>query len=176
MKRGTIIILAAIVIVIFVFTFLNLKPKSQENTNTPPMLTAESEMAAEALILFFDYLSQNEFEKALTLLSLEGPEDTWQWLANFSLPEDRDDQAKILENYCQATGTCLKAKVLSTQINENNEYDLVVQFINQDQSTFVFGPCCGESEETMPSKDKFDFKVKKINNKYMVLTPPLYRP
>jgi len=150
------------------------QPKEQKNIE--PVSKDESEMAKTALVTFFDYLSKNEFEKALSLFSLDDPTNSWEGLESFSLPEERNNKAKVLENYCKATGTCLKAKVLEVKKATDDEYNLVVQFLNKDSSIYVFGPCCGATEETMPSKDKFDYKVKKINNTFKVLTAPLYRP
>lgn len=134
----------------------------------------ESEMAKNTLISFFDYLSKNEFEKALTLLNLD--EGEWEGLSIFSLPEERSNKAKVLETYCQAVGTCLRAEVLDVKKEMSDEYSLVVQFLNKDGSIYVFGPCCGATEETMPSKKEFDYKVKKIDDIFKVETAPLYRP
>lgn len=150
------------------------QPKEQKNIE--PVSKDESEMAKNTLVAFFDYLSKNEFEKALGLFSLDDPSNSWEGLESFSLPEERNNKAKVLENYCKATGTCLKAKVLEVKKGTGDNYDLVVQFLNIDGSIYVFGPCCGATEETMPSKNKFDYKVKKINNAFKVSTAPLYRP
>jgi hypothetical protein len=154
--------------------------KPKESQNIVPVLKDESEMAKNTLVAFFDYLSKNEFEKALGLFSPDDNTDiggfSWEGLADFSLPAERNNKAKVLENYCKATGTCLKAKVLEVKKGTGDNYDLVVQFLNADGSVFVKGPCCGATEETMPSTSKFDFKVKKINNAFKVLTNPVYIP
>lgn len=64
------------------------------------------------------------------------------------------------------------------KINEetNDTYNFLVQFIKKNNDIFVLGPCCWASEEEMPPKDKFNFKVKKINNSFKVITPPVYVP
>ena len=136
----------------------------------------ESTNAEEALVSFFTYLSNQDYKKALTLFELDDPANSWEGFASFSLEEDRSDKAKVLKNYCEATGTCLKAKVIETQKGTNDTYDLVVQFLNTDSSIFILGPCCGATKEEMPSQDKFNFKVKKINNIFKVTTAPIYRP
>jgi hypothetical protein len=114
----------------------------------------ESESAKNTLIAFFDYLSKNEFEAAANLFSLD-PQFTP--LEEFATG---NNQAEVLKNYCQAVGTCLKTNVLSVKKATNDEYHLVVEFVNKDDSIYVFGPCCGATEEEMPSKNKFDFTVK----------------
>jgi len=136
----------------------------------------ESETAKNALINFFDYLNRNEFEKALTVFNLDDPNNSWEGLESFSLPEERSNKAKVLENYCKAVGTCLEANVLEIKEVTSGEYNLVVQFLKSDGNIFIQGPCCGETEETMPSINRFDFRVKKINNTFKVLTPPVYMP
>lgn len=150
------------------------QPKKQQNV--VPASKDESEMAKNTLVAFFDYLSKNEFEKALGLFSLDDPTNSWEGLASLSPSAERNNKAKVLENYCKATGTCLKAKVLEVKKETGDNYDLVVQFLNADGSVFVKGPCCGATEETMPSTSKFDFKVKKINNAFRASTAPVYRP
>lgn len=133
---------------------------------------SDEETVKETLISFFDNLKNGEFEKALAIFEL----DDWQVIDTFSPPEERDNKAKVLENYCKAVGTCLKANVLEIKKEKSGEYNLVVQFEREDGSIFVLGPCCGETEETMPPQDKFDFKVKKIDGVFKVLTPPVYVP
>jgi hypothetical protein len=130
--------------------------------------------AEGALITFFDYLSKNEFAKASKLFSSD--EADWESLKVYSPIEETSNKAKVLENYCKATLTCLKAKVLDVKEVANGEYNLVVQFLNNDGTTYIFGPCCGATEKEKPSKDKFDYTVKKINSMFKVITPPLYRP
>lgn len=130
--------------------------------------------AKDALITFFDSLNKNEFEKASKLFSSD--EADWEGLAVYSPIEDTNNKAKVLENYCKATLTCLKAKVLEVKEGGSGEYTLIVQFLNNDGTTYIFGPCCGATEKEMPSKDTFDYRVKKNNNMFKVITPPLYRP
>lgn len=132
----------------------------------------ESEMAKNTLITFFDYLSQNEFEKAISLTDLNNL-SFWDTVKIYD--RDFNDKVKMLEAYCEATQTCLKAKVLKVQQITNSEYILTTQFTNKDGSVYAPGPCCGIEEET-PPKSEFDFTVKKINGAFKVITAPLYRP
>jgi hypothetical protein len=157
----------------------NKEIEQQQNQNESDKISStkdESIKAAEALVSFFMYLSNQNFEKALTLFELDDSANSWAGLESFSLPEDRNDKVKVLKSYCKATETCLEAKVIETKQETNDSYNLVVQFKNTDGSTFILGPCCGATEEEMPSKDKFDFKVKKFNNEFKVTTAPVYSP
>lgn len=130
--------------------------------------------AEETLVAFFDYLSRGEFGNAVKLFSSD--ESDWESLWVYSSAEERNDKAKVLENYCKATLTCLSAEVVEAGELANDEYDFVVRFLNSDGTIFVFGPCCGATEDQEPSKDKFDYKVKKVGDVYKVMAPPLYRP
>lgn len=132
----------------------------------------ESEAAKNTLITFFDYLSENEFEKAISLTDLD---DSSFWDTVKIYDRGFNDKVKMLEAYCEATQTCLKAKVLKVQQVTNAEYILTTQFTNKDGSVYAPGPCCGAEEDT-PPKSEFDFTVKKINNIFKVTTAPLYRP
>jgi hypothetical protein len=147
-------------------------------SNTSNKINEQDDLsiAENALISFFDHLDSQNFEKALELFELNHSADSWEGLEIFSLPEERDNRAQVLKNYCAATGTCLKAMVIDT-IKENEEtYNLLVQFKRADGSIFILGPCCGATEEEMPSQKEFNFKVKKINNEFKVITTPIYVP
>lgn len=137
----------------------------------------ESARAEETLVSFFGYLNDQDFDNAMNLFELGGDsENSWEGLESFTLPEDRNDKGNVLRNYCEATGTCLNATVIEIEKETDSIYNMVVQFQNDDGSTFVLGPCCGATEEEMPSQDKFNFKVQKINNDFKVTTPPIYVP
>lgn len=137
-------------------------------------IVQDEKRAEEALLSVFAYLNDQNYDSASQLLELE--DETWEWLASFSLEEERSDKAKVLETYCEATGTCLKARIIETADEGAGVYNSVVQFENNDGSVFILGPCCGATEEEMPPQDKFSFKTIKINGTYKVATPPLYVP
>ena len=152
------------------------RPTAANEEIKPNILnTKEEQIAAqETLLTFFAYLKQAEFEKALEYFDLD--DSAWQDLANFSPDEVRGNRVKILENYCLAMGTCLRAEVLDIKNETVNEFQLLVQFINNDGNVYVYGPCCGATEAEMPSTKQFDFTVKKFGDTFKVTTPPLYRP
>ncbi len=137
----------------------------------------ETSMTAEnTLLTFFDHVSRNQFEKASRLLEPENSGTLWEELKNFSLPEQREDKATVLKNYCEAVGTCLPAEILKTAKESDNIYMFTVQFRKPDKTIFILGPCCGATEEEMPSKTEFDFTVKKIDSTFRITTPPVYVP
>ncbi len=161
-------------------TVNNVNPEPTKTEEAPAVnlseieaTTDEGSLASTALISFFDLLSTQKYDQALALFA---PKDGWETLENTSPEEEKTDKAKVLANYCQAMGTCLKAAVLETKKGTDDEYLLTVQFQNTDGTTFILGPCCGATEKEMPSKDKFEYVVKKINGNFTVLTPPVYKP
>ena len=151
----------------------NIANLKQEIKLIPITTKDESKTAKDTLVTFFDYLGKNEFEKAVELYEFD---NGFTLIEELTPAEEQDDKAKVLENFCKAVGTCLEVKVLETKRTTNYEYSMVVQFIKSDGTFYVFGPCCGATEEQMPSTDKFDYTVKKINGEFKVTTPPLYRP
>ena len=55
------------------------------------------------------------------------------------------------------------------------EFKFTVEFINDDGTLFVQGPCCGtEAEE--PPQSQFTFTVKKADNRFLVEDLPVYVP
>lgn len=57
-----------------------------------------------------------------------------------------------------------------------DKFQFEVQFEKPDGSLYVQGSCCGSSEEEMPLESEFEFVVRKIGVKYLVMTPPVYVP
>lgn len=145
----------------------------REMRHIPIVTPDESAAAKQTLIDFFDLLSQKQFAKAVPLLSTDY--GVYDPLYQFN-PEETDP-ATLLSSYCENVGTCLEARVLKVSHISNYDYELTVQFINPDRTIYVFGPCCGATEEDMPSKDTFTYVVRKdFEDKMVVMTPPLYRP
>lgn len=134
----------------------------------------ESREAENTLIRFFTFLSEEQFEEASALYSSD--ESDWEELIIYTTEGEKNDKAKILENYCSATQTCLRAEVLKITTESEGEYSLLVQFRNTDESVFVADPCCGATAEEMPSQSRFEYTVQKVGSRFEVATPPVYRP
>lgn len=141
----------------------------------------ESHQVKKTLINFFRYLHDGKFRKAVLLFEpwqgAEGEQNsTWEGLASFSLPEDRDDKSKVLGHYCGSVGTCHRVKVLDIRKVDANRYRLRLQFIMDNGKLFALGSCCGEPEEDRPPRTDFVYFVDKIGLAYKVRTPPVYVP
>jgi hypothetical protein len=135
----------------------------------------DDRLAAEAvLVSFFNDLSEGRFEEAAAKFNPEDAE-VWEWLGGFYGESSEEGRAADLDNYCSAVGTCLPVTVISSTV-VNEGFSFKVNFINQDGSIFVLGPCCGATEEEMPSVQEFDYQVWKFGEDYKVVTPPQYVP
>ncbi|MBU4452830.1 hypothetical protein KKH24_01095 [Patescibacteria group bacterium] len=141
---------------------------------------ADSEITPqETLVSYFDFLVNEDYESAVEIFyPLDGNGDyDWNMVTIYSDPNNQNaTKAEELAYYCQAVGTCLKVEVLSSEQAEDDLYKFTVQFINGDDSIFQYGPFGGRTEEELSPETSFKYYVKKIDNVYKVITPPLYRP
>ena len=150
---------------------------TQETTKEEQAPLEESQEAKDTVIIFFDHLHDGEFDKAVELYQPEdGTPNSWEGYEAYSQSEDKSNHATLLEDYCNLVQTCHRVNVLEDKKTAEGQYTLTVQFIKDDGEIFVLKPCCDETEETMPSQDKFDYKVKKIDGKFKVTTAPIYKP
>jgi hypothetical protein len=176
--------LVIMLIILLVGTLLFLKkpkpPANQPSLTPSPVITKDlgPVTAENILVSFFNYVNNNDYENAVTLLSLSSSD--WESMGGYASgnsPENfLSNKESILKQYCEAIQTCLKAKPIKVVMLSDTEYRITTQFINQDGSIFVLGPCCGATEETMPSRQEFEYTVMKIDGEYKVANPPQYRP
>jgi len=164
---------SAILLSVAIFFILSGCGRTAVNQSTPKI--NDVNVAQNTLLAFFDFLKDEKFDKAVELFEPVGL-DSWEWLENFSPDEERKNRALVLKNYCRATGTCLQARVLSVEKNNENEFIASVEFIHNNGEIFILGPCCGSTEEEMPPMQKFDFRIHKKDNLFKVSTPPIYVP
>lgn len=134
----------------------------------------ETKAAQQVLVDFFDLARRNKFDEASEFIQLNS--DEWEVLASFSDGADTNDRVRLLEDYCSATGTCMRIKVLSSERLDNEVYRFVIQFMTAGGTLFELGPCCGAEDEELPSQKEFEYDVKKVGGSFKVITPPLYRP
>lgn len=130
-------------------------------------------VAQDVLIKYFDLLNSKEYDEAIKYHG-SGYSVLEYWNPN----TDVNDYASLLKHGCESNGLrCLKIKnVISRQQISSTEFNFVVQFENNDGSLFEQGPCCGATEEQMPTKTDFGYKVKKIDDLFLVMTGPIYTP
>ncbi len=137
-----------------------------------PVIEADIYPARKALIKYFTLLHAGEYIEAVSYHG-SGYEQLRQWNPN----EDSNNYSTLLKNGCEMNGLqCLKIKTIISQKISDEKIVYIVQFENEDGTVFKQGPCCGATEEAMPTKTNFEFTVQKDLNGYLVMTSPVYVP
>ena len=149
-------------------------------TKTPQERTSSSAKESDilspedVLVDFFSLANEGHYKDAVGLLFLD--DYYWEFMSVFSTESDLANKELILKDFCFAVGTCLTAKPLKTEKVNDNEYVVTTEFLDDDGSVFVYGPCCGATEEEMPPVREFEYTVVRNEGVFMVATPPLYMP
>ena len=132
------------------------------------------EKARKALTAFFELLNQREYEEAAALYGGD-----YQGLRDSNPLLDPQDHVALLTNGCEINGLqCLQVKrIVDENVVSSAEYHFTVEFINQDGSLFVRGPCCGENATDFPPESQFAFTViRNCAGKFLVRELPVYVP
>jgi hypothetical protein len=133
------------------------------------------EKAHSTLIKFFDLLNDREYEKAAALYGGE-----YQGLRDWNPLLDPQDHAALLKNACELNGLqCLRVKrIVDEKVVSSAEYRFTVEFMNEDGSLFVLGPCCGANATDMPPQSQFDYYrvIRDCTGKFLVVDLPVYVP
>ncbi|MBM4135638.1 MAG: hypothetical protein FJ241_02280 [Nitrospira sp.] len=174
MKNKTIIFIVVQIIAFLIGTF---------TLHAIDTIDKELQVAKETLINFFNYLYDGQYNKAVLLFEpwKEGSgmhSSSWEGILSGLLPEERNEKGKAigLGIIYRTVGVPIRAKVLDIRKVDVDRYRLKVQFLKDDGDIYVYGPCCGANEETMPSQREFVYFVDRIDGVYKVRTPPLFRP
>lgn len=136
-----------------------------------PTLVTQAE---KVLIDYFSALNQGDYSKAVELYG-----GSYEVLQAYNPTLDPEDHAALLQAGCEFNGLmCLPVReVLSVQTSDPQEFIFEVEFANPDGSTFVLGPCCGETEETTPPQSAFMISVRcQKDGACRVLDLPPYVP
>jgi len=149
------------------------RDEQQNQPTTKPATKTDIELAREALIDYFNFLNKKQYSEAIKYHG-----SGYEFLQAWNPRIDINDHISLLKNGCEINGLqCLKIKnILSQQQISSTEFKFLVQFENNDGTLFKRGPCCGATEEQMPTKTDFEYTVKKVNNDFLIMTPPVYVP
>jgi len=131
-------------------------------------------LAEKAIIDFFYALHKRDYAKAASLYG-----GTYELLQDYNPILDPKDHRALLQAGCELNGLmCLPVReVLYFQTSSPQVFLFEVKFTNPDGSTFELGPCCGETEETMPPQSTFMISVRcQDDNACHVLDLPPYVP
>jgi len=131
------------------------------------------EQAELTLVHYFDLLNNKEYTKA-TIYNGHG----YETLQNWNPDLNPTNYPELIKYGCENNGwQCLKIRqIISKEKINPNEFKFVVQFLNNDNTLFERGPCCGSTEVEMPTENKFEFIVKIIDGIFKIATSPVYIP
>ena len=133
----------------------------------------DEEAAQQALLGYFSLLSDGQYSQGAELYGGD-----YGTLTGWNPDLDPSDRAGLWERGCTMNGLqCLPVhEIVATERIDEDSYRLTVQFENADGSLFVRGPCCGATEEEMPSQSEFVFTVVSQNEGFAVQELPVYVP
>jgi len=169
MKRFRTIFISGLVIFILLTACIN---KQSDGTNTKE---GTGEHAAEQVLRdFLKNMHSGRFQEAVKLYG-----GSYQALIENNTNVSPNDYAKLLETACRINGfQCLDvlAAKLENEISAT-EFSFRVEFLNEDGTLFVRGPCCGGNATDFPPESSFSFTVKKdIGGNFTVMDLPPYVP
>jgi len=146
---------------------------TQSQSIVQPTTKTDIELAKEALTSYFSLLNGKQYSEAIEYHG-SGYKVLQDWNPNIAI----SDHVALIKNGCEVNGLqCLKIKsVINQQQVSSGEFKFTVQFANSDGTLFERGPCCGLTEEQMPTTTSLEYVVKKVNNNFLVTTGPVYIP
>lgn len=126
----------------------------------------DPEQAEQALIAFFDFLNQGQYDEAAELYG-----GGYEILVEFNPALDPADRPALLKNGCEVNGlqclTVLTADFKGT--TSEGAYLFLVQFKNADGELFV------QQTPNAPPAFTFEYRVQKTSDgKFVVLDLPVY--
>jgi hypothetical protein len=129
--------------------------------------------ARQSLLDFFSLLHDRQYDRAMDYFG--GDYEELRYM-NPDVPGHYRDA--LLRQACTVNGfLCLEVKsVLQEEQLDEQTYRFTVEFKNEDGSLFILGPCCGATEEEMPSKSDFQYTVMLREGRYQVMQLPIYVP
>jgi len=144
-----------------------------------PASTTESaseglEKARNALTTFFELLNRREYAEAAALYGGD-----YQGLRDSNPLVDPQDHVALLTNGCEKNGLqCLRVKrIIDETVVSVAEYHFTVEFMNQDESLFVRGPCCGGNATDFPPESQFAYTViRNCAGEFLIVELPVYVP
>ena len=136
--------------------------------------TKALKQARKALITFFEFLHNGQYEEAAKLYA-----GGYEVLRDWNPLLDPKDHAALLRNGCIYNGLkCLRVKnIVEEKQVSPVEYHFIVEFMNSDGSLFVRGPCCGANATDMPPQSQFAFIViRDCEGEFVIPCLPVYVP
>jgi hypothetical protein len=126
-----------------------------------------------ALLGFFSALRDRRYSDAVTFYG-----GSYEVLEGWNPHHDPRHRAGLWQAACEGNGLeCFHdVEVLGEQESAPGEYHFTVRFLTPAGGVWTLGPCCGETEETMPPVSEFTFTVRRAGEDFRVHTLPVYVP
>jgi hypothetical protein len=138
------------------------------------MPAQDDQLARETLEAFFTALHEGRYSDAVPLYG--GPYDT---MRDHNPSTAYNDLAALMRNACEINGAaCLLPSTIAFQeVTPNAEFLFLVEFLNNDGTLFVRGPCCGASPTDQPPQSVFLYIVTRFpQGAFLVMEMPPYVP
>jgi hypothetical protein len=82
-------------------------------------------------------------------------------------------RSACLHNGLQCLG---RAEPVNVEVLSATDLRFTIHLLTPAGERFVLGPCCGETEQSMPPQQAFTFTVRRSGDRYLVLDTPPYMP
>jgi hypothetical protein len=151
-----------------------LTPTPTQPPTAVPSQISSVDQARGTLLAFFNLLHLKRYEEALPLYGGD-----YALLQTWNPDVTPTDYISLWTNACESNGLmCLPVLHLINQPHISpTELHFLVEFMWDDGSLFVLGPCCGATEEEMPPVSQFEYTVVLgLDGKYRVTGLPVYVP
>ncbi len=153
---------------------LNSLASQTVNQANTPQNPEELSAALQVLQDYYAALNANDYAKAVELYG-----GSYELLTNNNPDVPPTDTGGLFQKACSQNGFRCDLKVIAVADRaqlSSEDFRFSLQFQNPNGEVFSLGPCCGASEQDMPPQTQFDFLVKKVDGKYMVMSLPVYMP
>ena len=138
-----------------------------------PSPSSDLDGARRGLISYFELLSTRRYAEAVGFYG-----GSYEALQVFN-PQVRPHELDILfKEACEnRVLQCLPVKrVVAEKPLSPELFEFRVEFLSEDGDVFVLGPCCGATEEEMPSQSEFIYTARKTGDRFLVQELPVYVP
>ena len=156
------------------FTLFLVSCTSQQVKLPSKETSSEEQLALQVLTDFLQSLYTGNYDKAAQLYG-----GSYETMIDHNPSIIPSDHTALLKNACETNGAqCFRVKSASLD-NRTSKTEFVfrVDFVNDDGTLFVIGPCCGGNATDFSHQSVFFFTVVKVDkNKFFVMDMPPYTP
>jgi hypothetical protein len=135
-------------------------------------VTKDLKQARELLVRYFKLLHDGRYDQAVKVYA-----DGYDILADWNPDVPANQHAQLFAAACERQLQCLEvSRVVYARAVSASQFELTVEFKNEDGTLFERGPCCGATEAEMPPMSQFTYTVEKIGGVLRVHGLPVYVP